>query len=76
MWRCEIATTSTGGTGGAGCRRRRCASDLVSAGSVRTRTPAISTSTVECPIHVIVIGVRAGSLTVASYGASLRGWRT
>ena len=54
MWTCEMSTTSTSRTASRStvwCRRRW-ARRIVSVGSVRNRTPPISTSAVAWPTHV------------------------
>src|SRR5688572_1043969 len=54
MWRCEISTASTGSIVGAATRRRRWTTRLVRIGSVMTRKPSTSSTTVACPTQVIV----------------------
>src|SRR6478735_8520226 len=54
MCRCEISTTSTGSIVGIATRRRRWTTRLVRIGSVSTRKPSTSSSTVAWPTQVIV----------------------
>src|SRR5918995_2257412 len=55
MCRWEISTASTGSIAGTATRRRRWTTLLVRIGSVITRKPSTSSSTVACPTHVIAI---------------------
>src|SRR4029079_2168987 len=54
MCRCEISTTSTGSIVGTATRRRRWTTRLVRIGSVSTRKPSTSNSTVAWPTQGIV----------------------